>query len=164
MNSFAYLGIDNGVSGSIGIITSDSEVFYWHTPIKKCLNYTKKKQWVNRIDYPALAELLADYLVEHKLFAFIERPMINPMRFKASVSAIRAWEATILFLENYGIPYEIVDSKQWQKELLPKGLKDLELKTASLQVAKRLFPQIEFKGFKDADGLLIAEYCKRTKS
>ena len=162
MSSFTYLGVDNGVSGSLGIITQDNEVFYYHTPVKKCLNYTKAKKWITRIDYPALVELLKPYYSEN-IFALLERPMINPMRFSASISAIRAFESTVLFLEAFNIPYEIVDSKNWQKVLLPSGLQKEELKVASLQVGMRLFPKIDFKGFKDADGLLIAEYCKRTK-
>ena len=161
-SSTTYLVIDNGVSGSIGIITFNNEAFYYHTPIRKCLNYTKAKKWINRVDYPALEMLLGDY-PESDTFVVLERPMINPMRFSASISAIRAFEATIILLEEYKFPYEIVDSRKWQKLLLPSGLKKEELKAASLDVGKRLFPKIDFKGFKDADGLLIAEYCKRTK-
>ena len=89
--------------------------------------------------------------------------MINPMRFKAPVSAIRAMEATIIFLETTKIPYAFIDSKEWQKALLPHGLKGEELKEASVMVGKRLFPQFaEFiQKHGDADGMLIAEYCKR---
>ena len=163
MNSCTYLGIDNGVTGSVGIITSENEIFYFHTPVKKCLNYTKKKAWINRIDYPALVALLKPHYSKD-VFALLERPMINPMRFSASISAIRAFEATVLFLETFEIPYEIVDSRKWQKELLPSGLQKEELKIASLDVAHRLFPKVELKGFKDADGLLIAEYCRRIKN
>jgi hypothetical protein len=38
-----------------------------------------------------------------------------------------------------------------------------ELKLASLETGKRLFPMARLDGFKDADGLLIAEHCRRTK-
>jgi len=162
MSSFTYLGIDNGVSGSIGILTSDNEVFYYHTPVKKCLNYTKAKKWINRVDHPTIKKLLAEYLGTN-IFAFIERPMINPTRFAASVSAIRAFESLIILLEDFRIGYEVIDSKKWQKELLPSGLVGIELKKASLQVVTKLFPKVELKGFKDGDGLLIAEYCRRMK-
>ena len=162
MISFTYLGVDNGVSGSIGIITSENGVFYYPTPIKKCLNYTKAKKWINRVDFTALKEILNKYSATN-VFAFIERPMVNPMRFAASVSALRAFEAVIILLEECCIGYEVIDSKKWQKELLPTGLVGLELKIASLQVVTKLFPKIELKGFKDGDGLLIAEYCRRMK-
>ena len=98
MESYTYLGIDNGVSGSLGIITSENNVSYIHTPIKKCLNYTKKKAWVNRIDFDALLSLLEPYS-KTNIYAVLERPMINPTRFASSVSAIRAFESTTIVLE-----------------------------------------------------------------
>ena len=58
------------------------------------------------------------------------------------------------------IGYEVVDSKMWQKHLLPAGLKGEMLKKGSLQVASRIYPFIDLKGFKDADGLLIARFCQ----
>lgn len=160
MSNYVWLGIDNGVSGSIGFITSNDEVYYCHTPIKKCLNYNKEKKWINRINFSELHDLLYK-LNESSTFALIERPLVNPGMFNASASALRAFEATIIVLENLNIGYEVIDSKEWQKELLPHGLHKEELKSASLDVAKRLFPKINFKGFKDGDGLLIAEYCRR---
>ena len=158
-----WMGIDNGVSGSIGIITSDSEVNFIHTPIKKCLNYTKEKKFLNRIDFTSLVDILADYSA-CEIHAIIERPLVNPMMFNASASALRAYEATVIALEESEISYEVIDSKEWQKELLPHGLHKEELKIASLDVAKRLFPKLDFKGFKDGDGILIAEYCRRIKT
>lgn len=158
MNNF-YVGVDNGVSGSIGII-SNKEVKYLHMPIKKELNYTKVKKWLNRIDIKKLIEILYS-LDPGKIYLYLERPMLNPGRLVASISAIRALEATIIVLEDLQLSYQYVDSKGWQKELLPCGLKGKELKEASLQVGKRLFPKIDFKGFDDADGLLIAEFCRR---
>jgi hypothetical protein len=154
-----YCGIDNGVSGSLGIINCVGKVFYLHTPIKKELNYTKVKKWLNRIDLIKLKEIFNSLVGE--VIVYIERPMINPMRFQASVSAIRALEATLIAIEEFNFSYQWIDSKEWQKELLPSGLKGPELKEASLQVAKRLFPKVDFKGFEDADGLLIAEYCRK---
>jgi hypothetical protein len=157
-----YIGIDNGVSGSIGIITN-KEIKYYHSPIKKELNYTKTKKWFNRIDIPKFSGLLEQYNLneDDKTIVYIERPMVNPGRFQATVSALRALEATLIILESLELPYQYIDSKEWQKKLLPSGLKGKELKEASLQIGKRLFPHIDFKEFDDADGLLIAEYCKR---
>jgi len=63
-------------------------------------------------------------------------------------------------LEDAQWPYEYIDSKEWQKVLLPKGIKGSdELKKASLDIGKRMFPTLKIK--KDADGLLIAEYLRR---
>ena len=153
-----YIGIDNGVSGSIGIL-NEKKCLYIHTPIKNELSYTKSKQHINRIVVPALIEILTPYTSE--CFVTIERPMVNPTRFKATVSAIRALEATIIAFEMLKVPYQYIDSKEWQKALLPAGLEKEELKSASLNIGKRLFPSIDFDDFADADGLLIAEYTRR---
>ena len=156
-----FIGIDNGVSGSVGVICGEIKL-YVKIPVKKVLNYTKSKQFLHRIDCISLNLFLFDFSTS-QTFCMIERPMINPIRFKASVSAIRAMEATMIVLELLKIPYEFIDSKQWQKALLPAGLEKEELKVASLDVGKRLFPQVNFDGFADADGLMIAEFCKRMK-
>jgi hypothetical protein len=150
--------IDNGVSGGVTIL-SDSGIVIKHikTPIKNCLNYTKKKAFHNRIDFKKLKYELEPWNVS---FCMIERPMINPMRWVASVSAIRCLEATEIILEELEIPYQFIDSKEWQKALLPAGLKGDDLKRGALAVGKRLFPKLEIV---NADSLLIAEYCRRIK-
>lgn len=157
-----FIGVDNGVSGSIGII-SETWVSYQQTPVVKQLNYTKSKQFLNRIDAPKLFEILSKY-DPLESFVMIERPMINPGRFKATVSAIRALEATLIVLELLKLPFAYLDSKEWQRALLPSGLEKEELKFASLNVAERLFPNVDLSDFDDADGLLISEFCRRSKS
>lgn len=159
--SKAYIGIDNGVSGSIGIING-IHIHVFKTPIRKVLNYTKAKQWLNRIDGIALRKIF--HLAPMGTFCLVERPMVNPGRFKATVSALRALEATLIILEDLDIPYQYIDSKEWQKELLPSGLKGPEeLKPASAEVACRLFPHLgeQIRKHKDGDGILIAEYARR---
>lgn len=157
-----YIGIDNGVTGSIGIIGPTSSSF-GKTPVKKVLNYTKEKAWLHRIDTPLLKEILQNYkstlAMPINVLLLLERPMLNPRRWKASVSAIRALEATLIVIEELGIPYVYVDSKEWQSAMLPKNVSGDELKPASKQVAERLFPSLEFKS--DGDGILIAEWARR---
>ncbi len=160
---FTMIGLDNGVSGSIGIITDTNMVYYIHTPVFEQLNYTKKKQFLNRVDVNQL-EAIFDLDTSPNRFAVIERPMINPQRWKASMSAIRCLEATLCVLEHMKIGYRYLDSKEWQRVILPKGLQKEELKKASLDIGKRTFPQIDFSTFDDADGLLIAEYSTKLKS
>ena len=156
-----FIGIDNGVSGSIGIITIDAH-YYLRTPVKKELNYTKTKQWLHRINGVELKKILSIHT--DIVGIAIERPMINPGRFKATVSAIRALEATLIVIESLQLPYQYLDSKSWQKALLPHNLEKEELKEASLQIGKRMFPKIDFTGFSDADGILIAAYLAKTHS
>ena len=155
-----YIGIDNGVSGSIGIVETNGGIMEWYkTPIKKHLKYTKKKSFLNRINVDELQKILcgSGWLQPRKVI--LERPMVNPTMFMSSCSALRALEATLITIEELDIPYEFIDSKEWQKAMLPAGLKGKELKIASKQVAERLFPKLKFTG--DGDGILIAEHCRR---
>lgn len=157
-----YIGIDNGVSGSIGVIPfSGVDPRMIQVPIFNTYNYTKVAQKINRIDTNILHEFLSGISTP---FAIIERPMVNPARFKATQSALRALEATLIVLEKLDIPYQFVDSKQWQKVMLPKGLKEsAKLKKASLDTGRRLFPQFAYMYKKDADGILIAEWARRSR-
>lgn len=150
------IGIDNGVTGAVAII-SQKEVIYNPMPVRKCLDYTKKKNWLNRVDGIKLKQILLKVKAEDTL-ALIERPMVNPSRWKATMSAIRCLEAVLIILEDMKIPYQFIDSKEWQRKMLPQGLRKEELKKGSMEVAKRLFPAVEFK---DGDALLIAEYGRR---
>jgi len=158
----SFLGCDNGTTGNIGVI-APSETLYFPMPVKKELNYTKQKQFLHRVDVEKLFGWMKALKETNSegCFCLVERPMINPQRWKPSMSAIRCLEATLIVLELLKIPFQYIDSKQWQKELLPKGLKKDELKKASLDIGKRLFPQIDWTKFKDADGLLIAEWGQR---
>lgn len=156
-----YIGIDNGVTGSIGVISND-EAFFVKTPVKSQQNYTKAKQNITRIDIVKMDAIFSKYS-NAPIMVLVERPMVNPTRFKATTSALRALESTICFLEYKDIPFDYIDSKEWQRELLPKGVIGIDLKKASLDIGSRLFPSC-FKTIekqKDADGLLIAEYCRR---
>lgn len=159
-----FIGIDNGVSGTIGV-TGEKTIFC-KTPTRSVLKYTKKKANVTRIDYPALIELLMDVTTGYEndeVIVSLERPMVNPKRFNASASALRAWEATLICVEQLGLPYNYIDSKEWQKEMLPNGLKGSpELKKASRNVGDRLFPMFNEIVHEDRDGILIAEYLRKT--
>ena len=157
----SYIGIDNGVTGSIGIIPPSGVGTTYHlTPTFSVQNYNKDKKNVTRIDVKKLTTILKE--VENP-FAVLERPMVNPRRFNATASALRALEALLICLEACDIPYMFIDSKQWQKVLLPKGIKGAEeQKKASLDIGGRLFPQFKSKYKGDADGILIAEWARRT--
>ena len=154
MEENTIIGIDNGVTGSIGIISESGYVFI-PTPTKKERNYTKKKAYITRIDVVKLESLLKDY----SGMVVIERPMVNPGRFKSTMSAIRALEATITVLERLGLPYEYIDSKEWQKSILP-GTSGEQLKEESKWLGCKLFPNFKDQITKhgDADSLLIAQY------
>jgi hypothetical protein len=145
------------------VVNSEGRAALYKLPIKKELSYTKEAKHISRIDFNLLCmlfgEIIADFN-EPDVKVGLERPMVNSTRFNASLSAVRALETTLIALEQAMWAYEYIDSKEWQKALLPKGLKGSdELKKASLDVGKRMFPKLDIK--KDADGLLIAEYLRR---
>lgn len=155
--------MDNG-KGTTGIINEEGGVeLFCLTPIVVGQDYTKAKKNITRIDVPALFSLLQPYAPGEGLIvkALVERCMINPSRFAQSISSARMMEAQITVLESLRIPYQFIDSKEWQKELLPKGVKGSEeLKKASLDIGRRLFPNNLIK-HPDMDGILIAEYGRR---
>lgn len=168
MTHKCYIGIDNGISGSIGCVRDDGELFFAPTPIFKCQDYTQKKQNVSRLDFKkfklALKECYEGYAVEDVL-VILERPMITPGRFKNSISAARCFEAQLVAIETFKLPYMIQDSKQWQASMLPKGISGEDLKLASRDVGCKMFPKFEpmFTRTKknDADAMLIAAWaCK----
>lgn len=160
-----YIGCDNGSSGTIGIL-GDIEPMFFQVPTFKQLSFQKtKKVNITRIDTVAFTKILTPLIKkEYYIKAILERPMLNSMRFNASISGARALEAILIVFENLDIGVQYLDSKLWQKELLPTGIKgSVELKKASKDIGIRLFPQFkeEITKHKDADGILIAEYAKR---
>lgn len=153
----AIIGIDNGVTGAVAVLTSEGSLLK-QMPVTKSLDYTKKVKYVSRVNYYELFTFLSS--LEGR--AYLERPMVNPGRFAATASALRAFEATLIALEQSGISYQFIDSKEWQKELLPSGLKGPQLKEASMLKAIQLFPHLEvvIRKQKDGDAILIAEYAR----
>lgn len=163
-----YIGIDNGVTGSIGWVGDGVQPTFWETPTKSEQSYVKEKKNITRISVPALEALLSEAvggISPLDVMVVMERPMINPMRFQASISAARSLEATLIVIERLGLPMVYVDSKKWQKAMLPHGCvgKD-ELKKASKDIGCRLFPGMPaavITKHKDADSILIAEWARR---
>ena len=156
-----WVGIDNGVSGTIGFVGDNIAPLIVHTPVKKEQDYTKAKKVISRLDYSKFMQLFDKYN-KNDIIVIQERPLINPTRFTSTVSAARCHEAELIMLEIMGLKHMFIDSKEWQKALLPKGIKGSdEQKKASFDIGNRLFPQFEDFKHKDRDGLLIAEYGRR---
>lgn len=158
--SKVYVGIDNGISGTIGIVGEGIEPVFVKTPVKKEQDYTKAKKIITRLDYSKFMELFS-VLNKNDVCVVMERVMVNPTRFAATASALRCHEAELIMIELLGCKHMFIDSKEWQKAMLPKGCSGEELKKASLDIGNRLFPQFEDVKHPDRDGLLIAEYARR---
>lgn len=155
-----YIGIDNGTSGTIGIIGPNSTHFI-KTPIKKEQSYTKKKQGISRIKFHEFRKFIMNNTEVGKRFAIFERPLVNPSMFRTTMSAMRTLEAELIIIESLKIPYTYVDSKEWQKIFLPAGIKgSAQLKRASMDIGCRFFPEHSnlICRHKDADGLFIASW------
>ena len=167
----SFVGIDNGVTGTCGVITVDYEkgsvsTDFFLTPTIRELSYQKsKKAYRTRLDFPKMKTyLLGLKESSERIILAMERPLINATRFTASLSAIAFLEAMLIILEDLEIPFSYIDSKEWQKELLPAGIKGSdEQKKASMNVGCRLFPEHRelIQKHKDADGILIAEHLHR---
>ena len=159
--SKVYIGIDNGVTGTIGIVGDEVTPVFIKTPTMTEQNYTKAKQNVTRVNCSVLKEVLEVYSWSN-VMVVMERPMINPTRFKATTSALRCLEAELIIIELLRYPHVYIDSKEWQRIMLPKGIKGSdEQKRVSLDIGNRLFPQFKAVKHPDRDGILIAEYSRR---
>lgn len=163
LQNFTVISVDNGITGSFTILNKNN-IRYFKIPVLKELNYTKKRQSVSRIDGVKLRELLLESIMDvemSRIIVCIERPMINPIRFKSSLSASRALESILIILEEIGLPYIYIDSKEWQKEMLPNSV-GKDLKKDALLLACALYPKIA-KTMKngDADSLIMGLYLKR---
>lgn len=174
------IGIDNGVSGGIGIISPDSYNLF-HVPTFRDLNYQKSEEtYITRIDVYELIQKLNAAIEKYPNDDFkimIERPMINPHMFTSSITSARALEAVLIALslvrnEKFpnGLPKHYLDSKSWQSVLLPhmvkpKTTKDMDskekqklnreyskkLKEAAYHKAIQMFPNIKDKIKVNAD-------------
>lgn len=162
-----FIGIDNGPSGSIGIQVFNqggmkiSEVFM-KTPTFMRQDYTKKKKRLSQLKFEVLRPLLKQYRHDN-VYAVMERPLVNPGRWSATCTGLRVHQQWLDLFDFYHLPEPVsVDSKDWQKLLLPKGTTGDELKTRSREVGNRLFPNACGKvKHADCDGMLLCEFLKR---
>ena len=168
-----YVAQDNGTTGRLAALRDDGDVLrFVDVPAQSTLAYTKKKQHVTRLDWVSLRnwyqQLALEAGVTDNLRLFVERPMIFPGRFAASISAARAFEATLIAVEAAGLqPVRIVDSRDWQRVMFPEGWEKGETKKLSREIGARLFPVYAQAILRtkdtDADALLMAECARREK-
>ena len=77
-----YIGIDNGSTGSVGIINNEGSADFFKTPTKEVPNYTKEVQMISRIDLLVLKKLIMEHTPLNGEFLFralIERPFMSPV-------------------------------------------------------------------------------------
>ncbi len=160
------IGVDNGSSGSIAIIGPDGVIFE-PMPTKAAV-MGKKGKMIKRIDHGRLDDLLIPYAdnIGIEIHAYIERPFTgSAMMINTTVLAARAFEAVCIVLEQAGIGYTDVDSKEWQAAILPGVKGTPELKLASRVLGVQKYPKLASKisDHGDADGLFIAQHYHRQR-
>lgn len=155
------IGIDNGSTGSIGIIAPEYRRFLETPSMKSFLGKAERK--IMRVNHVELMKLFGGMVRDNyvsDIKAYIERPYTGRFM-NAMLPGQRAFEATLVCLETHRIAYEVIDSKAWQKSIIGASVKGSDnLKAASAAIGKKFFPDfsdiIDKHG--DADGLLIAYY------
>ena len=173
-NANLIFGLDNGSTVPISCIDNVAGTLsFMKTPSKIELDYTQDIKYINRIDTVELKKWFENNISLAKddnrfIIVILERPMKNPTRFEQSISACRAFEATLIVLEELNLKYIVIDSKQWQHYFFGKNTSNIDLKLESmrkgLDVLKKNFKKqyneiseiIQKHG--DADSLLICQY------
>ena len=174
------IGLDNGATGTIcSIIPQHKYLDFIQTPSKVSLDYPKEIQYINRIDINELSKWIKKNIKKAEKFykqpiksiVIMQRPMVNPQRFKQSGHALRALEATIITLENLGIDYIIIDSKKWQHYFFGKNTTIIDLKSQSMKKGLQILDNYKIKAkdkeviskiikkHGDADGMLICQFA-----
>jgi len=167
-----YIGMDNGSTGTVGIVNTDRTICdFFNTPIIKELSYnTTSKKFVSELDIEVFSNRVKGLIGDSKepIFAILERPFSNGQAmYRNSVKL--AYGFFVLQKQSMklmGIGYEVMDSKKWQKKILPPGTTSSgDLKRASKDIGIRLYPQFKTIMTRqgDADGMLIAEYARIMK-
>lgn len=158
------IGIDNGASGSIGVLnTYGVTPYFGSVPTQDSVYYARSRASLpRRLDRKQLTSFLRGFRDFGEVRAFVERPFTGKF-VHAMLLSHRFFEATICTLEDLGIGLEVVDSRDWQKPLFG-GIKGSdELKRASKIRGIELYPKLKDAITKqgDADGLLIAHHFFR---
>lgn len=160
MNEQIYIAIDGGINGSLIAISGKKILFKEKMPI------VKTKESRSEYNSAAIIEILQKY---PDATVILEKA--HPMPKLGTIQAFsfgKSFGMMIGILEALKRRYHIIHAKTWQKEIF-RDLGVDNTKTASVMMAKRLFPEEDFKATprckKDHDGFtdatLIAVYAQR---
>ena len=163
----AFIGIDNGSTGSIGIQEYKDQslirVRFFVTPVYKIQDFQKKANNISQLDFEKLKDILIKYVDYSVVYMAMERPVTG--RFvKSMIAGARIHQQYLDLCQFLGMsPPLIVDSKQWQSKFLPKGSKKDQLKIKSKQLGMQRWPQFKNRIDRhgDADGLWISEWMRK---
>lgn len=155
------MGIDPGLKGFISLIDENKlPVLSIEMPLTKGVK--------SEIDLKTLFDILSinsntiALAVLEKVGAMPKQGVVSMFRFGEGYGAIK------MALAASKISYQLVTPRQWQGSMLA-GENKQDLKSASIKVAKRLFPSVDMKrndrckvdDHNKADSLLMALYARR---
>ena len=147
-----YLGIDVGKSGAVARIDEAGVIRVEPTPVRD-----------GEYDIGAMELILMDYKHGGPSFCMIERAQAMPGQGVVSMFEFgKGYGLWLALLSTLNIPYQIVHSRVWTKELLA-GMPG-EGKERNVTAAQRLFPSWKPKLKKElayCDAILLAEYARR---
>lgn len=170
------IGIDNGTTGTMcSWILEKGLKDFIETPSKRVLNYQKQINYIDRLDHDLFQNWIKNqiksaksiYKSEIKVIIILERPMVNPKRFDASLMAVRTFESTLVILQQMNLNYIVIDSKQWQHYFFGKETTFIDLKFESLKKGLEVIDEYKnldnikqlIKKHGDADALLITKFA-----
>lgn len=175
------IGMDNGSTGTIcSWVIKNNKINFLLTPSKRELNYQKQIKYIDRIDHQFMINWIKEqikyaqklYKNEIKVILILQRPMVNPQRFEASLNAVRAFEAVLIIIEQLNLKYIVIDSKEWQHYFFGKDTVLLDLKLESKKYGIKTINEFKkenknyaqyldvIESHGDADALLITKYGK----
>jgi len=140
-----FLGIDPGMSGGMGILSSNNDMVY----LAKAISFT------NQTDKD-----ISDYIKGIGNDAFCCLELAHAFKGQGISSTFkfgRNFGLLLGCLYTQNIPFELVSPQKWQKAL---GCLSSGDKNVTKAMAQRLFPQLKIN-HAVADSLLLAEYSKR---
>lgn len=156
-----FIGIDPGIQGGIVLITSAKEVRYVGQMPK-----TEMDLW------NVMCNMIADRHANSTVQGALEFVQSMPGEgHKGAFTFGAGYGRLKMALTAAGVPYEIVQAKEWQKEFSIPGRKKMEprkeLKERCRARCQQLFPDLQvWSGTLTVqrsicDALLLAEYCRR---
>ena len=148
--SKAVMGIDPGGSGGLAVVSLDGDEARAH-------RYPG--------DTSGCFSIVSDYLIDFDVrLCVLEKVHSMPGQGVSSTFKfgwnVGAWEGLLVAM---GVPYLLKTPQSWQAAMFDSRGKDIDKKARSLDLARRLFPQVDLKHKADdgkAEALLMARYAK----
>ena len=161
-----YIGIDPGLDGGIAFIDDGkhsiqgASIKVFKTPVISGKEY----------DIGEMRKILEKNTISRTCLALIENQISMPGQgLTSTLQTGKGFGVWLGLLAGLGLPYQVIGAKQWQTKLFTGVKGTLDTKAKSEVIAKRLFPDVDFRKSERAtkandgltDAILIAEYGRR---